>query len=186
VMSERPNTPLRISYVDCAQDVGARQAADVLVRRGCRKVVTIAGPLDMPAGRDRLRGFLDGMALHGCADVPSVEGFFTQESGRAAMEELLEAHPELDGVFAANDLMAAGAVIALHERGRAVPDDVAVVGFDDNRLAQFSRPPLTTLHLPVEDMAARMARMLLERIEDPDTPVSSTIFDPTLVIRAST
>ena len=186
VMSERPSAPLGISYVDCAQDVGARQAADLLVRRGRRKVVTIAGPQDMPAGRDRLRGFLDGMALHGCVEVPSVEGFFTQESGSAAMERLLDEHPDLDGVFAANDLMAAGAITVLHERGRAVPDDVAIVGFDDSRLAQFSRPPLTTLHLPVEVMAAQMARMLLERIEDPDTPVSSTVFDPALVIRAST
>jgi DNA-binding LacI/PurR family transcriptional regulator len=186
VMSERPGTPLRISHVGCAQDVGARQAADLLVRRGRRKIVTIAGPLDMPAGRDRLRGFLDGMALHGRTDVPSVEGFFTQESGSAAMERLLDEHPDLDGVFAANDLMAAGAIIVLHERGRTVPDDVAVVGFDDSRLAQLSRPPLTTLHLPVEDMAVQMARMLLERIENPDTPVSSTIFDPSLVIRAST
>jgi DNA-binding LacI/PurR family transcriptional regulator len=67
-----------------------------------------------------------------------------------------------------------------------VPEDVAVVGFDDSRLAQFSRPPLTTLHLPVEDMAVRMAQMLLERIQDSDTPISSTTFDPTLVIRAST
>ena len=186
VMSERPSTPLPISYVECAQDVGARQAADLLVRRGCRKVVTIAGPLDMPAGRDRLSGFLDGMAAHGLTDVPSVEGFFTQESGSAAMERLLDEHPDLDGLFAANDLMAAGAIIVLHERGRAVPGDVAVVGFDDSRLAQFSRPPLTTLHLPVEEMAVQMARMLLERIQDPDTPISSTTFDPTLVTRAST
>ena len=186
VMSERPSTPLRISYVECAQDVGARQAADLLVRRGRRKLVTIAGPLDMSAGRDRLRGFLDGMALHGCADVPWMEGFFTQDSGSAAMERLLDEHPDLDGVFAANDLMAAGAITVLHERGRAVPEDVAVIGFDDNRLAQLSRPPLTTLHLPVEDMAVQMARMLLERIQDSDVPVSSATFDPTLVIRAST
>jgi DNA-binding LacI/PurR family transcriptional regulator len=186
VMSERPGAPLRISYVECAQDVGARQAADLLVRRGRRRPVTIAGPLDMPAGRDRLRGFLDGMAAHGCADVPWIEGFFTQDSGSAAMERLLDEHPDLDGVFAANDLMAAGAITVLHERGRAVPEDVAVVGFDDNRLAQLSRPPLTTLHLPVEDMAVQMARMLLARIHDPGIPVSSAVFDPTLVIRAST
>lgn len=185
VMSERPSTPLQISHVGCAQDVGARQAADLLVRRGCRRVATISGPLDMPAGRDRLRGFLDGMALHGRTEIPAVEGFFTEESGSAAMERLLGEHPELDGVFAANDLMAAGAITVLHERGRAVPEDVAVIGFDDSRLAQLSRPPLTTLHLPVEEMAVRMARMLLERIEDPDIPVSSTIFDPDLVIRAS-
>lgn len=108
VMSERPSTPLQISYVECAQDFGARQAADLLVRRGRRKLVSIAGPLDMSAGRDRLRGFLDGMALHGCADVPWLEGFFTQESGSAAMEQLLDEHPDLDGVFAGNDLMAAG------------------------------------------------------------------------------
>jgi DNA-binding LacI/PurR family transcriptional regulator len=88
-------------------------------------------------------------------------------------------------VFAANDLMALGAITVLHERGRRIPEDVAVVGFDDSHAALLCRPPLTTVHQPVEEMAAQMARLLLDRIERPELPAASAIYDPTLVVRAS-
>ncbi|MBR7826229.1 LacI family DNA-binding transcriptional regulator [Actinospica sp. MGRD01-02] len=185
VLSERPTTPLQISYVDAPQRVGARLAAEHLAARGCRKVATIAGPMDMSAGRDRLAGFREAMAEHGYPDIPSAAGYFTQESGSAAMEHLLDEHPDLDGVFAANDLMALGAVTVLHERGRRIPEDVAVIGFDDHHAAMLCRPALTTVHLPVEDMAAQMARLLLDRLDRPELPVAATVFEPTLVVRAS-
>ncbi|HTJ67315.1 MAG TPA: LacI family DNA-binding transcriptional regulator [Actinospica sp.] len=185
VLSERPNSPLRISYVDAPQRVGARLAAERLAARGCRKVVTIAGPMDMSAGRDRLDGFRAAMAEHGHPEIPAIEGYFTQESGSAAMTRLLDEHPDLDGVFAANDLMALGAVTVLHERGRRIPEDVAVVGFDDHHAAMLCRPALTTVHLPVEEMAAEMARLLLDRLDRPGLPAASTVFEPTLVVRAS-
>ena len=185
VLSERPSAPLRISYVDAPQRVGARLAAEHLAARGCRKVVTIAGPMDMSAGRDRLDGFREAMAKHGHPEIPFAEGYFTQESGSAAMARLLDEHPDLDGVFAANDLMALGAVSVLHERGRRIPEDVAVVGFDDHHAAMLCRPALTTVHLPVEEMAAQMARLLLDRLDRPELPVASTVFEPTLVVRAS-
>ena len=114
-----------------------------------------------------------------------VEGYFTQESGSAAMTRLLDEHPDLDGVFAANDLMALGAVTVLHERGRRIPEDVAVVGFDDHHAAMLCRPALTTVHLPVEEMAAEMARLLLDRLDRPELPSAATVFEPTLVVRAS-
>jgi DNA-binding LacI/PurR family transcriptional regulator len=185
VLSERPNVPLRISYVDSAQSAGAKLAADHLVARGCRHVATISGPLDMPAGRDRLFAFREEMARHGHPYIPAIEGNFTQETGRQAMERLLEETPQLDGVFAANDLMALGAVTALHDHGKRVPEDVAVVGFDDSTAALACRPPLTTIRQPVEDMAAQMARLLLEHIEQPGRPVESVIFEPTLMVRES-
>ena len=185
VLSEQPFTPLRISYVDLSQSTGARLAADHLAARGCRNVATIAGPSDMPAGRDRLSAFREAMAKHGHPYIPTVEGFFTQDSGRDAMEQLLREFPQVDGIFAANDLMALGAVSVLHEHGRRIPEDVAVVGFDDSHVALACRPPLTTVHVPVEEMAAKMARLLLDRIEQPDLPVTSAIFEPTLVERQS-
>lgn len=185
VLSERPATPLQISYVDSPQRAGARLAADHLAARGCRNVATISGPLDMPAGRDRLDGFREAMARHGYPYIPSVEGYFTQESGSEAMTRLLDENPEIDGVFAANDLMALGAVTVLHERGRRIPQDVAVVGFDDSHAALLSRPPLTTVHQPVEEMAASMATLLLDRIDQPELPFASAVFDPTLVVRLS-
>jgi DNA-binding LacI/PurR family transcriptional regulator len=185
VLSERPFAPLPISYVDAAQSVGARLAADHLVARGCKQVATISGPLDMPASQDRLAGFRQAMARHGSPFIRSVEGNFTQETGERAMRQLLAEQPDVDGVFVANDLMALGAVLALHDHGRRVPEDVAVVGFDDSNAALACRPPLTTIRQPLEDMAAQMARLLLTHIDEPDSPPTSVIFEPTLVVRQS-
>ncbi|GGP71203.1 LacI family DNA-binding transcriptional regulator [Saccharothrix coeruleofusca] len=185
VLFARPARPLPISFVDLDHEAAARLAADHLVARGCARVATISGPLDVPAGRDRLSGFRDAMARHGRAYVPSAEGGFTADSGAAAMARLLAEHPDLDGVFAANDLMAQGALEVLREHGRRVPQDVAVVGFDDSSPALLCRPRLTTVRQPVEDMAAEMARLLLDRVERPGSPPTSVVFDPVLVRRES-
>lgn len=181
----RPADPLPISFVDVANQDGARLAADHVVARGCTKVAVISGPLGVPAAHDRLSGFRTAMARHGHAYVPSAEGNFTLTSGTSAMAHLLAGTPDLDAVFACNDLMALGAIHELHNQGRHVPDDVAVVGFDDNTLSALSRPAITTVRQPIEEMAGRMAGMLLEQIESPDRPVTSAIFEPTLVVRAS-
>lgn len=185
VLFGRPSQPAPISYVDIAHQTATRMAADHLVARGCRHVATISGPLDTPSGIDRLMGFREAMARHGHAYVPSAEGDFTQAGGEQAMARLLTENPEVDGIFIANDLMARGALIVLHEHGRAVPGDVAVVGVDDSSAALSSQPPLTTIRQPLEDMAAEMARLLLQRIEHPGEPVASVIFDPKLVERES-
>ncbi|MEU9029745.1 LacI family DNA-binding transcriptional regulator [Streptomyces sp. NPDC048383] len=107
--------------------------------------------------------------------------------GERAMRRLLAGRPDLDGVFAANDLMARGACLVLREHGRRVPQDVAVVGFDDSSAAAAGRPRLTTVRQPVEDMAAEMVRLLLDRVtgDGPPEP-TEVLFTPTLVIRAST
>ncbi|OCC13897.1 LacI family DNA-binding transcriptional regulator [Streptomyces sp. PTY087I2] len=185
VLFARPARPVPVSYVDLAHQDGARLAAEHLLGRGCRRIATISGPLDVPAGQARLTGFRDTMARHGNPYIPIVEGQFTQESGEAAMERLLAEHPDLDGVFAANDLMALGACHVLREHGRSVPGDVAVVGFDDSSAALACRPPLTTVRQPVEGMAAEMTRLLLDRLARPDGPVTSVIFEPELVVRGS-
>ncbi|MFE2293768.1 LacI family DNA-binding transcriptional regulator [Streptomyces sp. NPDC059452] len=185
VLYARPARPARISYVDLAHQDGARLAAEHLLARGRRRIATISGPLDVPAGQERLAGFRDTMARHGHPYIPIAEGRFTQESGEAAMERLLTEHPDLDGVFAANDLMAMGACHVLREHGRRVPEDVAVVGFDDSSAALACRPPLTTVRQPVEEMAAEMTRLLLDKLARPDSPATSVIFEPELVVRGS-
>ncbi|MFI5706870.1 LacI family DNA-binding transcriptional regulator [Kribbella sp. NPDC051620] len=185
VLFARPGRDIPISYVDLAHERGAALAADHLVARGCRRVATIAGPSDVPAAQDRLTGFRHAMARHGQAYVPVAKGNFTRESGEQAMLELLTAHPDLDGIFAANDLMATGALKVLQSHHRAIPADVAVVGFDDSEPAHSTRPQLTTVAQPVEEMAAEMARILLTHIEDPTLPPTSVIFDPHLVPRES-
>lgn len=181
----RAARPAAVSYVDVAHGHGARLAADHLHARGCRRVVTVAGPADLPAGQDRLAGFRDAMARHGQPHVPSAEGGFTLAGGQQAMTCLLAEVPELDGVFAGNDLMAQGALLALAGAARTVPGEVAVVGFDDSSAALACRPLLTTVRQPVEEMAAELARLLLARIEDPAQPPGSVIFEPSLVRRES-
>jgi DNA-binding LacI/PurR family transcriptional regulator len=185
VLFTRSARPAPVSYVDVGHRQGARLAAGHLRARGCRRVVTIAGPAHLPASQDRLDGFLDAMAEHGQPGVPSVAGNFTVSGGQDAMARLLAEVPDLDGVFAANDLMAQGALLALADHGRQVPAGVAVIGFDDSPAALACRPRLTSVRQPVEDMAAEVARMLLARVDDPGLPPSSVIFEPALVVRDS-
>jgi DNA-binding LacI/PurR family transcriptional regulator len=185
VLYARPARPVPISYVDLDHQAGAKLAADHLVGLGCKQVATVSGPLDVPASQDRLTGFRDAMARHGFPYVPIAEGGFTSASGEAAMERLLAEHPGIDGVFAANDLMAQGALLVLHKHRRRVPEDVALVGFDDSSPALVCRPRLTTVRQPVEDMAAGMARMLLDQVDEPGLRPKSVIYEPALVVRES-
>src|SRR6266536_2146751 len=112
-------------------------------------------------------------------------GDFTQESGHAAMHVLLERRPDLDAVFAASDLMALGAMRALREAGRRVPDDVAVVGFDDSPAAASAEPPLSSVRWPLHEMAREMTRLLLLAIDDRSLPPRGVLLATHLVARAS-
>jgi len=185
VLSGRPMGSLRVSHVDVDHAAGARLAVDHLVGIGRRRVATITGPLDNPSAIDRLAGFRTAMADHGVTDAPHVEGDFSSESGARAARRLLAEHPDLDGLFVASDLMAHGALPVLRRAGRRVPEDVAVVGFDDSVSALHCDPPLTTVRQPVEDMAAEMVRLLLDHVDRPNRPVSSVVFSPTFVVRQS-
>ncbi|MGK5678043.1 LacI family DNA-binding transcriptional regulator [Actinoplanes sp. URMC 104] len=185
VLIGRPAEPVPIDYVDLANDTGAALAADHLLARGCRQIGMISGPADVPASSDRIAGFRRALARRGHGWVPTATGNFTRDSGEEAMRTLLATDPDLDGVFVANDLMALGALAALRAAARRVPDDVAVVGFDDSSAAVAASPALTTIRHPLEDMAAEAARLLLARIEDPTMRVSSVIYEPSLVQRDS-
>ncbi|MEI7031846.1 LacI family DNA-binding transcriptional regulator [Streptomyces pratensis] len=185
VLFARPARPAPLTYVDVDHRRGGQLAAEHLLGRDCRRPATVAGPLDLLAAQDRLSGFQDAMARHGHPYVPIAEGGFTFESGASAMTRLLAEHPGIDGVFAANDLMAQGVCQVLREGGKRVPEDVAVVGFDDSSAAVACRPPLTTVRQPIEEMAATMARLLQEQIEGKLTEPTSMIFEPVLVRRAS-
>ncbi|WP_433832074.1 LacI family DNA-binding transcriptional regulator [Actinoplanes sp. CA-015351] len=183
VLIGRPPEPVPISYVDLDNSAGAALAADRLAARGCACPAVISGPPDVPASVDRISGFRHTMARHGHAWLPSASGNFTQESGSEAMRSLLSAHPGIDGVFVANDLMALGALLVLRDAGRRVPEDVAVIGFDDSSAALAARPALTTVRHPLEDMSAEAARLLLTRLDNPATRVTSVIYEPTLIPR---
>jgi DNA-binding LacI/PurR family transcriptional regulator len=188
VLSARPVSRLPISYVDVDSVAGAGLAVDHLVERGRRRIATIAGPQDMPAGQDRLRGWTEALAAHGLPHGPELiaYGDFDRGSGARAMEELLGRGIEFDGLFVASDLMALDALAVLREHALRVPDDVAVVGFDDSVAATQARPALTTVRQPVEEMGKALTLTLLDRIGDPDAPITSRVFPPKLIPRAST
>ncbi|MEU4233016.1 LacI family DNA-binding transcriptional regulator [Nonomuraea sp. NPDC026600] len=156
----RPAVPIDIPYVDNDNVGGAESAVRHLVESGRRRIATIAGPQDMIGGQDRLTGYRNILRDSDRRSIVAV-GDFTRESGAVAMRQLLGDDPGLDAVFVANDLMAVGALQSLRLAGRRVPDDVAVVGFDDIEAAKYTEPPLTTVRHPVADQAAAMVQLLL-------------------------
>ncbi|MET8141176.1 LacI family DNA-binding transcriptional regulator [Sphaerisporangium sp. NPDC005288] len=172
-----------VAYADNDNVGGASLAAGHLLSRGRRRVATITGPLDMIPSQDRLAGYRETLRESGRRSNVAI-GDFTRVSGAQGMRQLLEDDPALDAVFAANDLMAIGALHALREAGRRVPDDVAVVGFDDIEAAMYTAPPLTTVRSPMGDQAAAAARLLLGLLDgEPGEPV---IMQNELVVREST
>ncbi|WP_432137003.1 MULTISPECIES: LacI family DNA-binding transcriptional regulator [unclassified Streptomyces] len=187
VMLGRRSGDEHVSYVDADNAGGARDAVAHLVRRGRTRIATITGPPDMHVARCRLRGYREGLALAGLADGPSrvAEGDFTEDSGRRAMAELIDRHPDIDGVVAASDTTAAGALHALRAAGRRVPEDVAVIGFDDFPLAQRTEPRLTTVRQPLEEIGRAMVRLLLEELEEPALAWRHVILRTALVVRES-
>jgi DNA-binding LacI/PurR family transcriptional regulator len=183
VTNGRSLGPSPVPYVDVDSSGGSARAVRHLVERGRQRIVTIAGPQDMVAGIDRLSGYRTEIEALGRLCVVAT-GDFTRDSGERAMRELLEREPDLDAVFAASDLMAHGAIRTLRQAGRRVPDDVAVVGFDDVELARYVDPPLTTVHQPILNLGRTLVRQLVAMAAG--EPVEPAVVLPTeLVIRES-
>lgn len=179
-----------VPYVDADNRGGAAEAVRLLRALGRRTIAHIAGPLDQTSGTDRLDGYRDVLGAAGGELV--AHGAFTPESGARAMAELLERSPGLDAVFAGNDLMASGALRVLKERGRRVPEEVAVVGFDDmDSVAPSTDPPLTTVRQDVEGQGRLMTRLLLASLAgrgdaaEAARAQESVVMPTTLVRRAS-
>lgn len=172
---------------------GGFLATSHLISLGHARIAFISGPLGLTSALERLQGYKDALAQAGIPFDESlvVEGDFRQESGRTAMEQLIEqsyGKPSkgFSAVFAANDLMAVGALTALESHGIAVPKEIAVVGYDDIALASVTRPRLSTVAQPKYEMGALAAEMLLRRMADPGLPRQQEILQPMLVIRDST
>jgi DNA-binding LacI/PurR family transcriptional regulator len=183
----RWNGAAPVSWVDADNRGGAGKAVGHLARQGRRRIATITGPLDMGVGLDRLEGYRDGLAAAGLAGAGDLveTGDFTEEGGATAMARLLERPGSpVDAVFAASDMMAAGALRALRTAGRRVPEDVAVVGFEDSAVARYAQPPLTTVRQPIEEMGRQAMRLLLARVAG-EAGGMHLILDTELVVRAS-
>jgi DNA-binding LacI/PurR family transcriptional regulator len=183
----RPPSGRRADYVDADNIGGGREAVRHLVAAGRHCLATVAGPLDMSPGIDRLRGYVEATRAAGMSAAAErvTHGDFTEAAGYRGIKLLLERTPDIDGVFVASDLMGLGALRALRDLGRRVPEDVAIVGFDDAQLASYADPPLTTVRQPVELLGQEMVRLLLHRLSDPDGEPRTIILPTELVIRSS-
>jgi DNA-binding LacI/PurR family transcriptional regulator len=188
VLCGRPvSTRDNASYVDADNIGGARKAVSYLLASGRRHIATIAGPPDMSPGVDRLLGYREAMTAADIHDPGMiVYGDFSRSAGEHALARLIDRRPGLDAVFVASDLMAVGTLRALRRLGRRVPDDVAVIGFDDSMLAQHTDPRLSTVRQPVDAMAERMVQELLSKIADPGCDASHAVLDTRLILRDST
>ena len=184
VCSGRPIGLPSVPYVDVDHFGGVAAAVRHLIASGRRRIATIAGPSDMVAGIDRLAGYRATLAEAGLPQHV-VGGDFTRESGIAAMRTLLAEDPALDAVFAASDMMAHGALLALKEAGRRVPQDVAVIGFDDFEISRYSDPPLTTVRQPIVESGRTMARQLLGMINGVHGLPAAVVLPTELVVRES-
>ena len=170
-------------YVDVDNRGGAREATRHLVRLGRRRIGTVTGAMDMHAAAHRLAGWREAMTEAGLDASAVAHGDFTSYGGAGAMRELLADRPDIDAVFVANDLMARGALITLGAAGREVPDDVALVGFDDSFAATNESPQLTTVRQHADQMGWAMADLLLDLLAGREPDSRARILPTSLVLR---
>lgn len=176
-----------LAWVDVENRDGARQATMHLIRLGHRRIATVTGPLMMTAGLDRRDGYKQALVEAGIPIEPDliVEGDFTEEGGYQAMRRVIALPDRPRATFVASDTMAAGALHALRQAGLRVPEDMAVVGYDDLAAAAQTSPPLTTIRQPISEMGAAAVRALIEQIEEPTAPRTAVRLATTLIIRDS-
>jgi LacI family transcriptional regulator len=171
--------------VDVDNRNSSREAVMHLFRHGCKRVGTIAGPSNMIGGIDRLEGYKDALKIRGLVPEPAliVEGDFSEGGGYSAMMQLLPQRP--DAVFIASDAMALGALRALRQVHLRVPEDVALVSFDDMPFACHAAPPLTSVRQPIHRAGYVAAETVMDLLNDPEHAPRRVILPTELVIRDS-
>lgn len=187
VMSGRRSASEPLAAVDSDNFEGARSAVDHLISRGRRSIATITGRLDVYGAQRRLDGYHKAVASAGLDPDERLiaPADFTEEGGARAMRDLLARRPDVDAVFAASDVMAAGARQVLREAGRRIPDDVALVGFDDSAVARHMDPALTSVRQPIEEMGREMTRVLLQEIAVENLERPQIVLPTELIVRDS-
>jgi len=176
---------LDVNYLDVDNTNGAREATLHLLRLGHKRIATITGPQNMIAGHDRFQGYLRALEERGLAFHPELvaESDFSEPGGYAATRRLLPHHPT--AIFAASDMMAEGAMRALRDAGLRIPEDVAVVGYDDMPNASRVTPTLTTIRQPTIHMGIQAVNVLIDIIQNPVSYKRHTVLPVELVIRES-
>jgi DNA-binding LacI/PurR family transcriptional regulator len=188
VVCGRPPKGVAASCVNSDNRQGGTLATRHLIEQGRRRIATIAGNLDMAGAVDRLNGYRDALTEAGIALDPTLEEVADYQPDRAhiAMERLLLNHPDLDGVFAASDVMAAAALRVLLQARRRVPEDVAIIGFDDSPTARATRPPLSSIRRAIEEMGREAVNVLMHEMAEPEGAPQHVTFATELIVRQST
>ncbi len=173
-------------YVDNVR--GGYLAAEHLIQSGCKRIAHIQGPVNQQLSFDRLSGYLQALADHDMEADPALltTGDFQPMGGYTETKRLLMTGADFDGVFAANDQMAIGALKACLEHGKNIPDQIKMVGFDNTFVSSLVYPALTTLDVPKYRMGQTAMQVLLQRIQDPDKAVTAQELPLSLIHRTST
>jgi DNA-binding LacI/PurR family transcriptional regulator len=168
------------------QRYGTRLAVQHLLNLGHRRIAEISGPLHLGDAKTRHQAYLSIMKTKKLETEPFQEGDFTLQSGYEATCCLLDDGPKFTAIFCANDWTAMGAMRALAVRGFRVPEDISVIGFDDQDFAQYLNPPLTTVCLDYYSMGKQSVEFLVSLIKDPLAPIHQRVLYPQLIVRQST
>jgi LacI family transcriptional regulator len=174
VFFDRVTDELKTSQVIVDDYLGAYKAVELLINKGCKNIVHLAGPDTLEISRNRLKGYTDALKSHSLSVdeklvYPCTEG--SHEESKILTHEILKQHPEVDGIFANNDMAALGSILALQELGIAIPDKVKVVGFSDWQLSSLIKPRLSTVSQAGFEMGQEATSILIDEIESSADPV---------------
>jgi LacI family transcriptional regulator len=176
---------LDVNSIDVDNTKASREATLHLIRLGRKRIATITGPQDQIAGFDRFQGYQLALQERQQPFLPELvaEGDFTEAGGYTAMLRLFPMKP--DAVIIGSDMMAVGAIRAIREANLRIPDDVAIIGFDDIPTASKMDPPLTTIRQPIRSMGGLAVETLIDIITHPGTETRHIVIATELVIRSS-
>jgi LacI family transcriptional regulator, repressor for deo operon, udp, cdd, tsx, nupC, and nupG len=185
VLERLPGAVVPVVHTD--HHAGAMEAVRHLIDLGHRRIAHITGVRRVPSTSKRLEGYLAALALAGLRAPRELiqTGDFTMSSSAAAVARLMALHEPPTAVLCGNDEMAYGAIRALFKTGLSVPKDVSVVGFDDQNLAEFYNPPLTTVNIPRHELGRRAAQEMLDQLAGRAVP-GEVVLPTRLVVREST
>ncbi|MBC7291533.1 MAG: LacI family DNA-binding transcriptional regulator [Actinotalea sp.] len=173
-------------FVGSDNTVGVRACVDHLRRRGARRIAFVGAQPTTSTAAERLRAFRDCVGVEDCPDRWLLLGDFSARWGREAARSLLEGEGLPDAIVCGADVIAVALVAELRSAGVTVPEQVAIVSYDDSTLGALTVPPLTSVRQPIEDMAREAVRLLDHRRERADAAVRKSVFPPALVVRGST
>ena len=186
VLAGRPLEAHELPYADVDNVGGGRLATEHLLAKGRLRIASVTGRRGMVASEDRFRGYCEALANAGLPAVPDrvVDGNFSRTVAQEVVRAMLERDPSIDAVFAASDPMALGALAALRESGRRVPEDVSLIGFDGTMLASVTQPPMTVIAQPAQALGRALAELVVASRDG--KPVDSVVLPVSIQMGGTT